>query len=131
MCPSNTSRQFAILKYILLSVAVVFAIIYTHNKNMDFHIYIFSIFIAFLLSAAFCAYKNFAQTERRIVRVLMAYCLAALFSNLVLFNRLGTVDAVCFMIIEIQALLFFIHRQIKLDWLIKQSNKLKEKGVVI
>jgi len=119
---NSISRMFGIYRYSFLVIVTTLAILYTNSIGLYFHMPIFSVFILTLIAAAWCAIRYHAIYERILIKALMFYCLAALIMNIYLFQRSSYVYIIAFLIIEADAMLFFIHRWVRLKWIIKQSK---------
>lgn len=131
MCPSASSRIFGIFRYFLLVFIAILAIIFTYNRGVDFHIYIFLGIIISLLSGVYCSWNYYVTVEKQLLKLQMFAAIVMLTSNLMLRYNLPSELVISFAIIEFDALIFFVHRYIKISWQIKQNELLnhKTKGV--
>ena len=130
MTSSSMSRVFAILRYNFLVCVLILATLYTHSREALFHTWIFAVFAITLLTAAYAAWRYNVHLEKLLIKVLIVYILAVLSANLLLFTKTSYSYVLAFMIIEFDALIFFIHRHLKINNIIKYHKLLSsgEKG---
>jgi hypothetical protein len=126
LCPSSTSRYFGIIRYVGYAVLFLFASIWTCSIGYGFHIYLFGSMIIILLTSAGCALRYQVIMELKLLNILMIGTWLMILANIYLLCRLNIVTIVCFFAILVNMQIFYIHRRLRLKWLINNTKIMTE-----
>jgi hypothetical protein len=125
----ESSRIFAIIRYIYLSVLLVIASIYTVNRDVSFHLVLFMPTIIVCLLGVWSVVKNWVTVEKTVCKILLTIIALAIISNAYLLIRLHLFTAVTLLIIEVGCFSTILNRLLNVEYLIKEAKKFERYGI--
>ena len=109
--PITVNKYFAIFRYLLFSLIIILVLC----SGLEFKVYLMILILTFMLMAVLCTVTGRLRIELILVKSLIVLCSGMLLYNIALLGRLSTVDIICFIIIELDAVVFLIKRCFNLN----------------
>jgi len=121
------NRAFAIVYYILFSLALILATIYCLINGYPLLAFIFFADVVLFVIGAACAYKYNLYVERKVIRISLVFLVIYAFVNSLMLSMNLAILA-CVLLLEVFAIIWLIYREKYISLLLKEVKEITGGG---